>query len=122
MDKGPTFSPSSGQILTNKPMGRAMRYYPIIESELDALGVLTLQLELFVGAFGFFLSAALTLYLESHLSPEASPQGEVLLETGPWVCIVLSLLCGAVGIAAYIARRNNIKAIKKGAEELFPKV
>lgn len=95
-----------------------MRYYPIIESELDALGVLTLQLELFVGAAGFFLSAALTLYLESHLSPEASPQGEVLLAVGPWISGILSLLCGAVGLAAYLKRRRNIEKIKKDAVEI----
>ena len=94
-----------------------MNVYPILESELDSMGMLSLQVEGSLTLAGVFASAWFTLGLENQLSPEASPAGQVLLTTGPWVCGALTLAFGSFGIIAWIKRGNNIRRIKRESRQ-----
>ena len=54
-------------------MERAVKYYPVLEIELDDLGRYAGQTTIWATVSGVFFSCGFTLYVESLLSPEASP-------------------------------------------------
>lgn len=98
-------------------MERTMRVYPVSEAELDTLGSLTAQITIWFAVAGMAVSAGLTLYLESVLSPEATPEGVVLLTAGPVVCVVITLATVSLACLAWWKRGSQIRNIKKKSRE-----
>ena len=91
--------------------------YAIFENELESLGLLNIIAN---GAFAFAaacVSFAFALYLEAQLSPEASPQGAVLLSAGPIIGGVLALFSCILGYIAWRKRGRVIAKIKSEAQE-----
>ena len=109
---------TEGSTIENLHIRRNARVYAIFENELESLGLLNVIAN---GAFSFAaacLSFTFALYLEAQLSPEASPQGAVLLSAGPVVGAVLALFSSLVAYLAWRKRGSVIQKIKNEAQEL----
>ena len=89
-----------------------MKYYPVLEHELDDLGRYAGQTTIWATVSGVFFSSGFTLYVESLVSPEANPAGQALLKAGPWVCGVIAVAALVVSIISWGSRKNTVKRIK----------
>ena len=98
-------------------MERAMKVYPLSESELDMLGTLTAQITIWFAVTGIFVSAGSTLFLENVLSPEATPEGKVLLTAGPWICGVVAAATAILGTHAWVKRGSFVSGLKRQSKE-----
>ena len=94
-----------------------MKVYPLSESELDMLGSLTVQITIWLAVAGMAVSAGFTLYIESVLSPEATPEGKVLLTAGPVVCAVIATATCLLGGFAWWKRGSFVNNLKKQSRE-----
>lgn len=113
----PSTTSSTGAPLLANPMERTVKYYPVLESELDNLGLQSVETTLcFSLSFAFF-SAWLTLFLESKISPEASAAGKVLLTAGPWVLAVLAFATLFVGCWSWVVRKRHIQRIRDQSKQ-----
>ena len=72
-------------------MKRTQRVYPIMESELDTLGSLSIHAMVAFSVASLFLTASLGLFIDRLTSPSTTPIGLAVLMYGPWVLGAIAL-------------------------------
>lgn len=94
-----------------------MKVYPVTEPELTSLADANTQTNVFGAAAATFAGSAVTLWAESTISAPASPAGELLLQFGPWLLLVVSAACTILWFFGLRRRRSIINTVRATAVE-----
>ena len=95
--------------------------YAVFENEMEAMGLMGGIASAAASFSAACVSFTFALYLEAQLSPEATPEGSLLLSVGPYVGGVLAVLSGLVGVAAWRKRGTMLDKIKRESETRAPR-
>lgn len=107
-----------GSHISQVSMGRSMKVYPLVDSDLALLHTLGMVATSAFSITGAALSFAATLYIERQVSPEATPAGELLMAVGPSAALGIAIVSGIVGIIAIGRRGTTLDRIKDESEEI----
>lgn len=107
-----------GSYVNHNYVRRDVTVFGIMDSELDNIGTWNKFSSLMFALTGAGLSAAATLYFESHLSPEMTPAGEVLVVVGAPLCLAIGVGCLGLGIIFQWKRGSVLNRIKKESKEV----
>ena len=91
--------------------------YPVFDAEMESLGTLNIVATTCFSLAAGAISMMLTLFLENQVSPEATPEGKVLLTIGPFVCLIFALVLGLIGVITAFKRGGILKKIKDEATQ-----
>ena len=109
--------------MATSPMVRTVKYYPVLEEELDNLGTRSRYSSLFLSLASGSLGIGLTLFLAKETIPEAtlsndtSHLGYVLMVYGPWLFLPLCALFTLMGGISLIAQHTKVSKIKASATD-----
>ena len=95
-----------------------MKVYPLMETELDALGSLSVHSMVGFAIASSCLSFSMSLIIDGLTSPSTTPVGQVVLEYGPWVFGVIALIAAIYGVAMWRKRGTNLRIIKEQSKPM----
>lgn len=116
-------APATGAHMGTNPMVRTMKYYPILEEELDNIGAMSRNSSFFLALASGSFSACLTLVMAretlpiSVLESDTTELGRALLVYGPWVFGFATALFGIVGVTSLFRQHFKVKKIRASATE-----
>lgn len=122
--KNPRSGTSLGAQMGTTPMERSMKYFPVLDSELNHINSSILSTNLFASLSAGCASTAFTLWLTGQtISPEdlrkvASEPGVALIAYGWIVALGFAALFAVFGIRSFLEKGGIIKTIKAESRQV----
>ena len=98
--------------------GRAVKAYPVTESELRTMTFINSFAGVAFGVGGFFLGLFVEIFIDASFSDKLSIEAALLLKFGPWIFGILSAASFVAGVLAVVFRSSTWKDIKKSTQFL----
>lgn len=115
MKNPPGVANAAGSTIKSIHTARGAKVYAVFEAEIESIGMMNAVSNLSLAGGMSFIGFWFALYLERQVTPDATPEGEVLLTVGPIVCGAGALVLFLIALAAWWKRGAIIKKIKSEA-------
>ena len=100
---------------------RTMTPYYVYKNELNHISLLNTAAIVLASVGSFFLSVAVTLWLDSLIEEPSTTEGTVLIAIGPWVALILAAVFYLLTALAWLGRRSEWKEIQKSTRVIQPR-